>query len=811
MERIMKLEKHEQEHLEKIYSRMGECIVLLKKNGDFPLKEASEIALYGNGGRLTVKGGTGSGEVNSRFFVNCEEGLEDRGFTVRTKDWLDHYDEIRKGLKTDFIKEIKKQARQHHTMPILEGMGKVMPEGEYQLPIEECCETAVYVLSRISGEGNDRQAQRGDFLLTETEKKDLYILKQKYKKFLLVLNTGGPVDLSEVTFIENILVLSQLGVETGHVLADFLLGKLYPSGKLATTWDAYKNYCHEGDFAQLNDTRYKEGIYVGYRYFDSIGRKALYPFGYGLGFADFSYELKDLKTEGTTVSIDVTLHNDSEEYNGMEVLQVYASKPETRLNHAYQDLVAFQRSEEVLPKQSKEVKIVFDLKELSSYDEERAVYFLEQGDYILRLGTSSADTKPVAVLKLKEEVILKKVRNCLGKTDFKDLVIKKEKEDIDASLPTIIIDPNVFKTEEVVYEIEDPICEELNGCSDEDLLYLNIGAFDSKGGALSAIGEASSTVAGAAGESSKVAADRGLKNIVMADGPAGLRLAQSYYRDEKGVHGVSAGLPESMLELLPGIARILIKLSTKKPKKVKLLEQWCTAIPIGTAVAQSFDPDYARELGDIVGTEMEIYNIDLWLAPALNIHRNVLCGRNFEYFSEDPLVSGIMAAAITRGVQSHAGKGTTIKHYAANNQETNRYANSSMVSERAMREIYLKGFEYCIKESKPYAVMSSYNLLNGVHTSEHKGLCIDILRREWGYEGILMTDWVVSANMTFKGSIYGQPDPAKVAASGHSLFMPGNKKDYENISKGFKAGIVDRKQLLINASRMYRLFGKKKR
>jgi beta-glucosidase len=806
----MELEKHEQEHLNRIYSRIGECIVLLKKNGDFPLKEACEIALYGNGGRLTVKGGTGSGEVNSRFFVNCEEGLEDRGFTILTKDWLDRYDGIRKEWKAAFVKEIKKQARQHHTMPIMEGMGKVMPEGEYQLPIEENCETAVYVLSRISGEGNDRKAEKGDFLLTETEKKDLYILTRKYKKFLLVLNTGGPVDLSEVSFVENILVLSQLGVETGHVLADFLLGRLYPSGKLATTWDAYENYCHEGDFAQWNDTRYKEGIYVGYRYFDSIGRKALYPFGHGLGFADFTYEVKDLKIEGTTVSIDVTLHNDSEEYKGMEVLQVYASKPETKLDHAYQDLVAFQRSEEVMPKQRKEVKITFDLKELSSYDEERAVYFLEQGDYILRLGTSSVETRPIAVLELKEEAILKKVRNCLGKTDFKDLVIKKEKEAIDPSVPRIVIDPGIFATEETVYDMEDPICEELNGCSDEELFYLNIGAFDPKGGAMSAIGEAASTVAGAAGESSKAALEKGLKNIVMADGPAGLRLAQHYYRDEKGAHATGASLPESMLELLPAIARIMIKLSVKKPKKEKLLEQWCTAMPIGTAIAQSFDPDYACELGDIVGTEMEIYNVDLWLAPALNIHRNVLCGRNFEYFSEDPLVSGIMAAAITRGVQAHAGKGTTVKHYAANNQETNRYANSSMVSERAMREIYLKGFEYCIKESKPYAVMSSYNLINGTHTSEHKGLCIDILRREWGYEGILMTDWVVSAGMTAKGNIYKDPDPAKVAAAGHSLFMPGNKKDYENMSKGFKAGVVDRKQLLVNASRMYRLFGKKK-
>ena len=805
----MKLEKHEQEHLEKIYSHMGECIVLLKKNGDFPLKETGEIALYGNGGRLTVKGGTGSGEVNSRFFVNCEEGLENRGFTVKTKNWLDLYGEKRKEFKDSFVKEIKKAAREHHTLPIMESMGKVMPEGDYQLPIDRECDTAVYVLSRISGEGNDRENRKGDYLLTETEKKDLYVLKQKYPKFLLVINAGGPVDLSEADFVENILVLSQLGVETGNVLADFLLGNLYPSGKLATTWESYDNYCHEGDFEQLNDTHYKEGIYVGYRYFDSIGKKALYPFGYGLGFADFEYETEGLKVEGSYVEVNASLVNTSGEYKGKEVLQVYVSKPETRLDHAYQDLVAFQKSEELLPGEKTEVRIGFDLKDLSSYDEERAVWFLEKGEYIVRLGSSSTDTKIAGVIELKEEVILKKVRNCLGTPGFKDLVIRKEKEEIDPSVPRYTADTDIFVTEEIDYDKEDPIAEELRTCSDEDLILLNIGAFDPKATALSAIGSAAGTVAGAAGESSKVALDKGLKNIVMADGPAGLRLSNQYYRDEKGAHGISAGLPESMLEFLPGIAKLILKLTVRKPKNVTILEQWCTAIPIGTAIAQTFNPEFARELGDIVGREMEIFNVDLWLAPALNIHRDVLCGRNFEYFSEDPLVSGIMASEITKGVQSHAGKGTTVKHYAANNQEFNRYGNSSMVSERAMREIYLKGFEYCIRNSAPYAVMSSYNLLNGIHTSEHKGLCIDILRREWGYEGILMTDWVVSANGLMKGCIYTVPDPAKVAAAGHSLFMPGSKQDQEGMTKGLAEGKVGREQLLINASRMYKYFGRK--
>ena len=197
---------------------------------------------------------------------------------------------------------------------------------------------------------------------------------------------------------------------------------------------------------------------------------------------------------------------------------------------------------------------------------------------------------------------------------------------------------------------------------------------------------------------------------------------------------------------------------------------------------------------------MEVFGVDLWLAPALNIHRNVLCGRNFEYYSEDPLLSGKMAAAMTKGVQSHEGCGVTLKHFAANNQETNRYASNSMVSERALREIYLRGFDICVKESDPAAVMTSYNLLNGVHTCESRELVTAVLRDEMGFDGLVMTDWWVGGDMLLnRKSKYGTPDPALVAASGHSLFMPGCRKDLRRIMAGLKKGTVTRKQLEENA------------
>ena len=323
--------------------------------------------------------------------------------------------------------------------------------------------------------------------------------------------------------------------------------------------------------------------------------------------------------------------------------------------------------------------------------------------------------------------------------------------------------------------------------------------FNPKGGILSVIGDASSRVAGAAGESTSALESKGIGCIVVADGPAGLRLARHFYKDKKGIHAIGSTMPETMLELLPGPVSLLINITSRPPRGAKVYEQYTTALPIGTAIAQSWDPKFAYLCGDIVGNEMEIFYVDLWLAPALNIHRSVLCGRNFEYFSEDPLVSGKFAAALTRGVQSHKGKGVTIKHYAANNQETNRYGNSSNVSERALRELYLRGFEICIKESRPLAVMSSYNLINGVHTSESEELCQDILRSEFGFKGLLMTDWIVGGDLLSSGGKYGAPSAPHVAASGHSLFMPGSKKDYEELVQGIKDGIVSRAQLKWNA------------
>ena len=241
----------------------------------------------------------------------------------------------------------------------------------------------------------------------------------------------------------------------------------------------------------------------------------------------------------------------------------------------------------------------------------------------------------------------------------------------------------------------------------------------------------------------------------------------------------------------------------KAPTGAQIKDQYCTAIPIGTAIAQTWNLEYAKTCGDVVGAEMERFGINLWLAPALNIHRSALCGRNFEYYSEDPLISGLFAAAITQGVQQHKGCGTTIKHFAANNQERNRYANNSIVSERALREIYLKGFAICVKKAQPKAVMTSYNLINGIHANEIRGLSEDYLRAENAFGGIIMTDWIV-AQMPSSGK-YRIAKSNEVAKAGGDLFMPGSAKDYDLVMESLKSGDLSRQQLEVNATRIFRM------
>jgi beta-glucosidase len=809
----MKLNDYEIRHNAYLREHGAECTVLLKKDGEFPLKAAGQIAAYGSGVRNTIKGGSGSGEVNSRFFITIEDGLKNAGFTITSNDWLDGYDGVRAAAKKQFIKAVKEEAKAKHTQAVILGMGRSMAEPEYQLPLDGAGDTAIYVLSRISGEGSDREPVAGEIKLSDTEKRDILECNEKYRNFMLVLNVGGVVDLSDVSHVKNILILSQLGVETGAILADILLGKSNPSGKLTTTWAAWEDYPTIGEFGNKDETRYKEGIYVGYRYFDSVGKKPLFPFGYGLSYSNFQIDKTAVSLNEDEVNVNASVKNTGA-HAGKETLQLYVSVPAGRLDQPYQMLAGFVKSKKLAPGEEQQLTLSFHMSEIAPYDTENASYILEAGDYVLRLGKSSESTQTVGSIRIEEEIPVLKVKNVLGKPDFSDYkpayvgkCSENQSEEECAGAPVLILAKNAILSRMTDYNREALVDADIHNLPDEQLIKLNLGAFSTKGGVASIIGNAGFTVAGAAGQTSLEAGAYGIPSLVMADGPAGLRLSREFVRDKKGVvHSLEFPFPKSLMDFLPKFVTKLLKHQGYHVKKTDVKqEQYATAIPIGTAIAQSFNVELAEKCGDIVGTEMEHFGVHLWLAPALNIHRSIQCGRNFEYFSEDPLISGEFAAAITKGVQKHSGCGTTLKHFAANNQELNRTQNNSQVSERAMREIYLKGFEIAVKKSQPKAIMTSYNLLNGLHTAEHKGLIGDVLKSEFGYQGIVMTDWVIANYATDKNCVHPVAKPVNVIMAGGDLFMPGGKQDYAEVATALKEGKVTRRQLEINATRVARM------
>lgn len=797
----MQLTKHEETHNALLRKAAAECTVLLKKDGAFPLSAPCKIALYGNGARHTVKGGTGSGGVNSRFYVTAEQGLERAGFEITTKDWLDGYDAAKASWHKDFVEGIKKRAQEEGVSLFVAGFGAIEKERDYSLPIAGEGDTAVYVLSRVSGEGNDRTPVCGDVLLTDTEVRDILEAARRYPRFMLVLNVGGVVDLSPVAeAVPNILVLSQLGVVTGDILADVLLGKANPSGKLTTTWAAPSGYCDLIDFGDLDETRYREGIYVGYRWFDSVGKAPLYPFGYGLSYTDFQISFRSVAHDRDVVTVLADVTNTGG-YAGKEVVQLYVSAPQGRLGKPYQALAAFQKTQELAPGQSACVSLTFALSDLSSYDEENAAYVLENGSYALRIGSSSRNTQLCAAVILGEDIVVRKGKNCLGKTDFADAVYPLSDADI-GGVPSVSLTKADFCCKTTDYHIRariHPLAEKL---SDEELCYLCVGAYDPKVQS-GVVGNSAVHVCGAAGETTNhLKQYLGDRHIVMADGPAGLRLSQQYIITENGLAPVIKELADGLGEFVSPEILAMVKKAYEAAKQYEIHEQFTTAIPIATAVAQSWNVGFAELCGDIVGSEMEIYHVHLWLAPAMNIHRSILCGRNFEYYSEDPVLSGAMAAAVTKGVQKHPGRGATIKHFAANNQENNRYNSNSIVSERAMREIYLRAFEFCIRESDPAAVMTSYNLLNGTHTSECYGLVTDVLRGEWEYSGFVMTDWVNTGFVYNHKSKYPPVYTSNIVKAGNDITMAGGQGDYDDLLNALRSGKATRQEVLICASRI---------
>ena len=824
------ISEREKRNMERSRRIASDSIVLLENNGVLPLnRKIKEIALFGNGARHTVKGGTGSGDVNSRFVVNVEQGMEDAGLIVTTKNWLDRFDiaveEARKVYSLR-LKKMIEDAGNDMLVGLLADPFREPPIVEVtEKDIEESnTDTAVYIVARNSGEGKDRRPVPGEYELFEEEKKAIKTLTARYAHVIVVLNVGGVIDTKffrQTKGIDAVILMGQLGNIGGHALMDVLMGKVNPSGHLTSTWaENYMDYPKAADFSHMNgnvdDEYYEEGIYVGYRYFDTFNVTPAYPFGYGLSYTGFESTVDEVSVQESKVNITVTVFNTGDKYSGKDVVQIYYSAPKGRLEKPYQELVCYAKTGEVAPGESQVLKMSFPVERMAVYDEINAVYLLEAGTYYIRIGSDSRNTHIVAALVLEQDVITKKLSNrlpldCemnqLSAENTVSLTYKTEKEEMKDAVK-IIINPSDLKYEVVVYGQESKTAvtsnirkkitaddvksgnasldEMVGQLTVEEMAELCVGTARGGLGEGAVIGSASGMCPGAAGETTLcMIKDRNIRNMVLADGPAGLRLAKSFLADKEGrlISGGGIAIPE--MECLTG--------GTPKkeiPEDAVNYYQYCTAIPIATNLAQTWDVEAIEEAGDIVGEEMVELGITLWLAPGMNIHRNPLCGRNFEYYSEDPLVSGMCAAADTLGVQKHSGIGTTIKHFAFNNQEDNRMHTNAHISERAIREIYLKGFEIAVKSAQPMSIMTSYNIINGVHTANSYDLLTAIARDEWGFQGIVMTDWGTTweldkdAPKKFK---YTCSSAAGCIKAGNDLIMPGSQDDYDDIVRSVGA------------------------
>ena len=771
-------------------------VLLENENQALPLAQGSKAALFGTGSYGTIKGGTGSGDVYNRYTISVYDALTST-YNISNMAWWGEYLKTFEEKKAQAAEEKKDNDYVKYTQGRFGGadsflaIDQALTQSDMDKAKAGGVTTAFYTVSRVSGEGADRTIGKGDYELSEVEYNNIKLIAKNFDKCVVLLNVGGVVDtkfFSEIEGVDGLVLMSQAGMEGGNALADILTGKTTPSGKLTDTWA--KNYSdypaattigdNDGDNKQED---YKEGIYVGYRYFDTFNITPAYEFGYGKSYTSFDVEPLTVAADENNVSVTVNVTNTGDTYSGKEVVEVYFSAPDGSIEKPYQELAGFAKTDNLAPGESQKLTVTYKTTEMSSYDEAKAAYVMEDGDYIVRVGDSSRNTKVAGVLTLDKDVVTEQLSNQLtldknwkdlsktGKTPYS---YKDEAAQIKAAariaLPSAKIktENNASKIDEkkVTTYLTADAAKDYKAAENEvvetvDAVPANtklIDVYDGKVSMESFVaslddtqlanlangisgastsgdtwGADANSVTGAAGETSQLYFNSlGIPNTVEADGPAGIRVtAETTDKDGNAVYN------------------------------------YCTAFPIGTLLAQTWNTDLVNRVGKAIGEEMVEIGVTLWLAPGMNIHRDPLCGRNFEYYSEDPALTGYVGSAITAGVQSNKGVGVTIKHYITNNQETNRSAVNTSVSERTLREIYLKGFEMVVKSAQPMAIMSSYNKVNGTYACENFDLLTSVPRGEWGFDGMVMTDWGAGNRAGVDTMMH----------AGNDLVMPGGTQD----------------------------------
>lgn len=725
-----------------------EGIVLLKNDGVLPL-DPCNIALYGAGSKDTAVCGTGSGYAFSPYTVSVYDGLVNAGFKVTSDLWLNNYD-----------KKKKEEAKKDKSLSFLDirFSGRTVYFDVDVLKKEEIdsaygSDVAFYVIKRNTGEGFDRKPEKGDYYLSDNEKENIELLTKNFSKVIVILNTCV-IDckwLEENEGVSAILMLGQAGLESGNALADIITGKVSPSGRLTDTYaQSYEDYPAHKTFS-LNDEDpyqedYKEDIFVGYRYFDSRKLDVVYPFGYGLSYTDFVFENYEVKADWKEVTVSLDVHNVGD-IPSKEVIQLYVSAPSGKLKKPYQELKAYTKTDLIAPGAVRRLTLKVNTRDLSSYDEETSAWIMEKGKYLLRAGKDSRNTEIIGAIEVDETTTVVQLSRQLS------IDRELEYEEI------LTFDTADYEGKTIVLHKEDCVTVDESSKIARTLNCYTADEYETKKSSYPFRWESKEEVKKVRAVDNATLLDVVDKKITMEEFVATLdneilaRLVTGSGQETK--HEVVPRLPKGALssnfnastsgkttDQYSASLGIPACSLADGPAGLHLMSSPSTCFPVGMVLAQTFNEELGYAFGDAYGKEMEHYDIGLALGPGMNIHRDPLCGRNFEYYSEDPLVTGLNAAAFTNGLQKkHPGLGVAIKHFCCNNQEVERAKSNSSVSERALREIYLKGFEIAVKRSHPATVMSSYNKLNGIHTSSRYDLLTDVLRGEWGFDGFVMTDW----------------------------------------------------------------------
>ena len=769
------IQNYEIEHQEEVRRLAGECMVILENDGVLPLQAGTKkIALFGTGARHTIKGGTGSGDVNVRENISIAQGLERAGFKFVTEGWLDQYDRLYADAQEAYAKKLNEFTEKTGKPSMLYAFETPFEEPE-QPEITEAdvkeADAAIYVISRNSGEGKDRRAEKGDYYLSDRELQNIRFMTEHYKNCIVLLNVGGVIDLTSLKAIEGvqaIMLVGQTGNMGGYAVADVLTAKTIPSGKLTDTWaKSYEDYPSSATFSHrdgnLDDEYYSDGIYVGYRYFDTFGVMPLYCFGYGKSYTEFEIKTMNVTADEKQVQVEVEVTNIGDKYPGKEVVQVYVGKPESELEQPEKELVFFEKTKELLPGEEQKIPVHVPVKVLTSYSEEKAAYILSKGYYRIYVG-NSIEAAECGGFDEEETRIIKQVTNLLC-CDCK--FTRLSKTNPDDTWPTgahsgVVKNKLTFLPYEkrkhypAKFDMEKPeekvtfdavrknpsrAAEFVAQMSPEELARISICA--SAGWGMEGIGEAG-----------RVFQTEGydLPDFPVSDGNSGVNL------------------------------------------NIKNI-----GMPSGVTICASFNKELSEAIGCVIGEEAKALGMPLVLAPAFNIHRNPLNGRQPEYFSEDPYLSGVMAGFYAKGLEG-AGIGSCYKHFIGNNCESSRKRNQSLISERAIREIYFRTFEYAMDVHMPASFMTAYNAVNGCPTAADEELLQGLLREENGFAGFVMTDWTT----------YDSVDVAAMVQAGNCWITPGSNDDTYTgqIKKGLENGTIDMARLQENVTALIRTMAK---